>query len=165
MKSFGCALMCLLLVWAPLGLNAADKITVRVNGEAISAFRTADLEAARQEAATAHKPVAWIASAPQLLDGKGSISQITSRGATLHAFFALRNRAVIVFMDAYQENHKVPQFIDDALHTPDPHYTPPTVLFLDHDAKKVIATVIYESDFVIRAKALAKALEDIKGKF
>jgi len=67
-------------------------------------------------------------------------------------------------MDAYEEHHKCPDFIDQALHTPDPHYTPPTVLLLDPDATKVLATVIYEQDFVKRAKALAKALDDVKGK-
>jgi hypothetical protein len=145
--------------------EAEDKITVTINGQTISAYRTADLESAKKEAAAAHKPIAWIASAPQLLDGKGTISLETSRGATLHAFFALRTRAVLVFEDAYAENHKVLQLVDVALHTPDPHYTPPTVVFLDSQATKVLATVIYEPDFVKRAKALANALELIKGKF
>ena len=148
-----------------LPAQAAEKISLRINNQLISAYRTADLESAKQDAKAAHKPIAWIASAPKLLDGHGNISQTSSRGATLHAFFALRDRAVLVFMDAYEENHKVLQFVDDALHTPNPHYTPPTVLFLDPDATKVLATVIYEQDFVKRAKDLAKALDDIKGKF
>jgi len=144
---------------------AADKIGIRVNNQLISAYRTADLESAKNDAKAAHKPIAWIASAPKFFDGHGSITQTNSRGATLHAFYALRDRAVLVFMDAYEENHKVLRFVDDALHTPDPHYTPPTVLLLDPDATKVLATVIYEPDFVKRAKGLAKALDDIKGKF
>jgi hypothetical protein len=159
------------LIWAIIGVaicfcaEAEDKITVTINGQTISAYRTSDLESAKKEAAATHKPIAWIASAPQLLDGKGTISLETSRGATLHAFFALRSRAVLVFEDAYAENHKVLQLVDDALHTPDPHYTPPTVVFLDSQATKVLATLIYEPDFVKRAKALASALEQIKGKF
>jgi hypothetical protein len=153
------------LLFATLRVLGAEKISIRINNQLISAYRTADLESAKQDAKAAHKPIAWIASAPKLLDGQGNISQTSSRGATLHAFFALRDRAVLVFMDAYEENHKVVQFVDDALHTPNPHYTPPTVLFLDPDAAKVLATVIYEQDFVKRAKDLAKALDDIKGKF
>ena len=83
----------------------------------------------------------------------------------MHAFYALRDKAILVYEDAYAENHQVPSLIDDALHTPDPHYTPPTVLFLDPDAKVVLAKVIYEPDFVKRANALAKALDEIKEKF
>lgn len=145
--------------------TAADKVTVTINKQVISAYRTADLESAKKEAAAKKKPIAWIASSPKLLDGQGSISQTSSRGATLHALYALRDKAVLVFMDAYEENHKVLKLVDDALHTPDPHYTPPTVVFLDPDASKVLATVIYEKDFVKRGTALGKALEEIKGKF
>jgi hypothetical protein len=141
-----------------------SKITIRIGGQAIAMYRTADLESAKVEAKAAHKPIAWVASAPQLLDGKGTIALENSRGATLHAFFALRNSAIFVFEDAFVENHKVLPLVDEALHTPNPHYTPPTVVFLDADATKVLATVIYEPDFVKRAHALADALEQIKGK-
>jgi len=144
--------------------HAADKLTVTINEQTISAYRTADLESAKKEAAAVHKPIAWIATAPQLLDGRGTIALTNSRGATLHAFYALRDKAVLVYEDAYAENHKVPPLMDDALHTPDPHYTPPTVLFLDPEAKQVLVKVIYEPDFAKRANALAKALDEIKGK-
>jgi hypothetical protein len=152
------------LAFASTYADAAEKLTITVNKQTISAYRTADLESAKKEARASHKPIAWIASSPKLLDGQGAISQKNSRGATLHALFALRDRAVLVFMDAFEENHKVLQLVDDALHTPDPHYTPPTVVFLDPEAKQVLAKVIYEPDFEKRAKALAKALEEIKGK-
>jgi hypothetical protein len=82
----------------------------------------------------------------------------------LHAFLALHSKTVLVFMDAYEENHKVLPLVDEALHTPDPHYTPPTVVFLDPEAKRVLTTVTYEPDFERRAHALAKALEEVKGK-
>lgn len=158
-------LLVVLIFGMTAGVQAADMITVRINNQVISAYRTSDLELAKKEAQAAHKPIAWIASAPKVLDGRGTIALENSRGATLHAFYSLRDRAVLVFEDAYKENHKVAGFIDDALHTPDPHYTPPTVLFLNSDATKVIATVIYEPDFVKRANKLAQALDDIKGKF
>jgi hypothetical protein len=38
-------------------------------------------------------------------------------------------------------------------------------VFLDPKSTKILATVIYEQDFNQRAVALAKALEQIKGKF
>lgn len=154
-----------LIVCAFLPANAADKLTITISKQAISAYRTADLEAAKKEATASRKPIAWIATSPKALDGNGSISLENSRGATLHAFFALRNKAVLVYMDAYEENHKVLKLVDNALHTPNPHYTPPTVVFLDHDATKVLATVVYEPDFSKRARALANALEQIKGQF
>jgi hypothetical protein len=153
-----------LLTLASFRSNAGDKVTVTINKQTISAYRTADLEAAKKEAIATKKPIAWIASSPKMLIGQGSISQNNSRGATLHAFYALRTRCVLVFMDAFEENHKVLQLVDDALHTPNPHYTPPTVVFLDPEAKQVLAKVTYEPDFEKRAKALAKALDVVKEK-
>jgi hypothetical protein len=149
---------------AAFGANAADRIMVAINQQPISAYRTVDLEAAKQEAVAAGKPIAWIASSTTLLDGKGTISGASSRSATLHAFYALRTQCVLVFMDAYEENHKVLQLVDDALHTPDPHYTPPTVVFLDSEARQVLATVIYEKDFAKRATAFARALNLARAK-
>ena len=142
--------------------TAADKVAVTINQQTISAYRTVDLEAAKKEAAVAKKPIAWIASSPKLLDGTGTIQGNGSKGATLHAFYALRTSCVLVFMDAHEENHKVLQLVDDALHTLDPHYTPPTVVFLDAEAKQVLTKVPYEKDFTRRAVALGLALEQIK---
>ncbi|HEY4417143.1 MAG TPA: hypothetical protein VGO57_15750 [Verrucomicrobiae bacterium] len=153
------------LLTTSLNAPAADKWSVRINNQPISMYRTVDLADAVKEAVAAHKPIVWIASAPKLIDGNGTISANSPRGATLHALYALRNKAVLVFEDAYTENHKVIGFIDTALHTPNPHYLPPTVLFLDANATNVIATVIYEPDFMKRAQNLAKALDDIKGKY
>lgn len=110
-----------LIVCVSIPSNAGDKLTITINRQAIYAYRTADLESAKKEAAAAKKPIAWIATSPKVLDGNGSISLETSRGATLHAFYALRNKAVLVYMDAYEENHKVLKLVDDALHTPNPH--------------------------------------------
>ena len=143
---------------------AADKIVVTINHQTVSLYRTADLQAATNEAVAGLKPIAWIASSPKLLDGRGTIFLENSRGATLHAIFALRDRAVLIFEDAYVENHKVLPLVDAALHTPDPHYTPPTVVFLDPTATQVWAEVTYEPSFVKRAHALADALEQVKGK-
>lgn len=165
LKQFPRLILFVLLVLAPFHSHAADKLTVTINKQTISAYRTADLESAKKEAAAAHKPIAWIATSPAVLDGRGTITLTNGRGATLHAFYALRDKAVLIYEDAFAENHQVLPFVDEALHTPDPHYTPPTVLFLDPEAKVVLAKVSYEPDFVKRANALANALNDIKGKF
>ena len=154
----------LLLSLVFLSAQAADKITLRIGNATISAFRTADLEDAKQEAASAHKPIAWIASTTKILGESGTIAGEGSRAATFHALFALRTRAVLVFEDAYVENHKVLPLVDQALHTPDPHYTPPKVVFLNPEATEVLATVEYQPDFVKRAQALADALAQVDAK-
>jgi hypothetical protein len=155
-------LLCVVLIFSANCLWGADKLTLQINQQKISAYRAKDIEAAKQEAIALHKPIAWIATSPKVLDGQGTISQPNSRGATLHAFVTLHARAVLVYMDAYEENHKVLPLVDEALHTPDPHYTPPTVVFLDPEATRVLAKVPFEPDFNKRAKALAKALDEVK---
>jgi len=153
-----------ILAFAFFNASAADKITIIINGKTISAWRTADLESAKKEAAAAHKPIAWIASATKVLSESGTIEREDGRGATFHAFFALRSQTVIVFEDAFEENHKVLPLVDKALHTPDPHYTPPKVIFLNPNATEVLAKVEYEPDFVKRAHALADALNQAEAK-
>jgi hypothetical protein len=133
-QSWPCLLCGVIFAVAAFDACAGNQWTLRINGHAVSFWRTADLDRAEQEATDDHKPIAWIASASQVLDGKGTISQENSRGATLHAFYALRDRAILVFEDAYIENHKVLPLVDVALHTPNPHYTPPTVVFLNTNA-------------------------------
>jgi hypothetical protein len=164
----------LLLLWTSVWLFGAlvtahaDKLTVRIGDYTISAWRTADLDAAKKEAASEHKPIAWVASSPEELDGHGRISSSGSRGATLHALYALRDQTVLVFEDGFAENHKVFQLVDDAIHTlngqPNHHPTLPIVVFLNPDATEVIAKVEFESDFVKRAHLLADALKQAQSK-
>ena len=153
-----------LLLAATFAATPSVTQEIVVNRQRVSFWRTAELDDAKKEAAATHKPIAWIASAAQFLDGRGIISGKSSRAATAHALFALRDRAVIVYEDAYAENHKVLPLVDAALHTPNPHYTPPTVVFLNPDATEVLATVTYEKDYVKRAHALADALAQCKSK-
>src|SRR5450432_4416566 len=80
-----------------LSAQAADKIILRIGNATISAYRTTDLEDAKQEAVAAHKPIAWIASTTKVLGESGTISGENSRAATFHALFALHTRAVLVF--------------------------------------------------------------------
>jgi len=82
---------------------AANKLTVTINQQTISAWRTADLESAKQEAVAAHKPIAWIAASPDFLHGPGEMSNPGSGNATWYAFYILRDKAILVFEDAYAE--------------------------------------------------------------
>jgi len=156
--------LALLAALVSLPALAADKIVLHIGNATIYAYRAADLESAKKDAAAAHKPIAWIASATKVLGETGTIAREDGRGATFHAFYALRTRTVLVFEDAFEENHKVLPLVDQALHTPDPHYTPPKVIFLNPDATEVLATVEYEPDFEKRAHALADALEQAEAK-
>jgi hypothetical protein len=148
-------------------VHAGDKLTVQIRGQTISAWRTVDLESAKQEAAKEHKPIAWIASSPDSLKD-GRITSDGSRGATLHAFYALRSQTVLVFEDGFAENHRVLSLVDDAIHTKDgqhnSHPTLPIVVFLNPAATEVIAKVEFEPDFVKRAHLLADALKQAKAK-
>ena len=144
--------------------NAPGKLTIVINGQTINAWRTGQLKNAEQEASAEHKPIAWVASSAQYLDGMGQISTDGSRGASLHALYALRNRAVLVFEDGDTENHKVMPLVDDAIHTPNPHWNVPVVVFLNPDATQVLAKVLYERDFTNRARALANALGEAEAK-
>src|ERR1700722_14270628 len=88
-------------VWlfgALINAQATGKLTVQIRGQTITVWRTADLESAKQEAAKEHKPIAWIASSPDVLKS-GRITSNGSGGATLHAFYALRSQNVLVFED------------------------------------------------------------------
>jgi len=51
-----------LLLCGLFSASAADKLTVTINGQTISAWRTSDLESAKKQAAAEHKPIAWVGS-------------------------------------------------------------------------------------------------------
>lgn len=144
--------------------NAPDKLTLIINNQTITAWRTSQLNNAEQEARAKNKPIAWVASDAQYLDGIGTISGGGSRSASLHALYALRDRTVLVFEDGSTENHKVMPLVDDAIHTPNPHWDVPVVVFLNPDATQVLAKVLYQPDFVKRAEALANALGEAEAK-
>lgn len=142
----------------------ADKLILHIGNQTISAWRTADLESAKKEAIASHKAIGWIASSAKSVEEPGTISSDGTRGATLHAFYALRNRVVLVFEDGFAENHQVLPLVDDAIHTPNPHPTLPVVVFLNPDATEVLAKVDFEPDFVKRAHALADALDQVNAR-
>ena len=109
-----------IVLLAPGNARATDKFNLRLNNQTIVMWCTADLEAAKN-AADALKRIAWGSSATKILNGRSTISADTSRSAALHALYAYRSQTVLIFEDAYQENHKVLPLVEEALHTPDPH--------------------------------------------
>lgn len=152
------------LLFISFNTRAADKLILHIGNQTITAWRTADLESAKKEAAAEHKAIGWIASSSQSVEEPGTIAQSGTRGATLHAFYALRDRVVLVFEDGFAENHQVLQLVDDAIHTPNHNPTLPVVVFLNPDATEVLAKVAFEPDFVKRAHALADALDQVKAR-
>ena len=105
-----------------------------------------------------------ILSNPDYLDGTGQISSVDSRGATLHALYAFRDRTVLVFQDPYTEQHSVLPAVQEAASTLASGWTTPLVVLLDPDGTHVLATVRFESDFVKRAHTLANALGEAEAK-
>lgn len=148
--------------------HAADKLTVHIGNQTISAWRTVDLDSAKQEAVQEHKPIAWLASSPDDVNGAGKITGKGSRGATLHALYALHTHTVLVFEDGFAENHKVLKLVDNAIYTKDGQHvespTLPIVVFLNPTATEVLAKVECEPDYVKRANLLADALKEAKAK-
>jgi len=147
-----------LVVLSAHGVVAAEKIVIKVNNRTISAYRLADFEQAKKEAKESKKHIAWIASSPKVLENNGSITGTSGRAATSHAFAAMGDRAVLVFQDAFAENHQGPAIVDEALHTPNPHYTPPSVVILDAELSRVVGVILYEPDFERRKEAFKNAI-------
>lgn len=146
-KIFSIGIVCLLAAQT----FAAEKLVGVINNRTISAYRLADLEAAKKEAKAQNKPLMVIASKPTYLTSpSGKITGTGSGNATCHALAAFDGRTVLVFIDAFAENHQGPAIIDQALHTPNPHYTPPTVVFVDPDVTRVLKVLTFEQNFETR---------------
>ena len=94
-----------IVLLAPGNARATDKFNLRLNNQTIVMWRTADLEAAKKAAAAALKRIAWGSSATKMINGRGTISADTLRGAALHALYAYRSQTALIFEEAYEENH------------------------------------------------------------
>lgn len=141
--------------------NGAEKLKGTINNRPILCYRIADVEAAKQEAKAANKPIMWIASKPEFLTTVTSMKGSGSGHATIHALAAFADRCVLVFQDAYAENHQGPPIVDQALHTPNPHYTPPSVVLLDSGVKRVLKVITYEENFDSRKETFKNAILEL----
>ena len=112
-----------------------------------------------------NKPIAWIATfgknlAPydQKLTNKGS------HAATTYAILALQRETIIVFSDSTTENHQEPGIVDEALHTPEPHYTIPGVIILTPSLDKVICKAPFTPDSQERIRIFTDVLKKVRDK-
>jgi hypothetical protein len=148
---------------AKAGALAAKQEKIRKLGRLGAGYRLTELAQAQAEARQDGKPLAFLATKLSLLQESEPITGTGGGAASIHAFEAFKNAAVIVFTDAYTENHTQPSLVDIALHPPDDvHYTPPKVVITDADLTKVIAVVPYTRDYATRQSLLAAALTKIK---
>jgi hypothetical protein len=127
-------------------------------------YRMARLEEAKQRAASEGKPVAWIASQPEYLTPHPKPLAKSSHAATTYAILALQKEAIIVFSDSTTENHQEPGIVDEALHSPEPHYTIPGVIILTPSLDKVICKAPFTPDSQDRIRVYMDVLKKIRDK-
>jgi hypothetical protein len=127
-------------------------------------YRMARLEEAKQRAASEGKPIAWIASQLEYLTLHPKPLAKSSHAATTYAILALQKEAIIVFSDSTTENHQEPGIVDEALHSPDPHYTIPGVIVLTPSLDRVICKVPFTPDSQVRIRVYMEVLKKIRDK-
>jgi hypothetical protein len=135
-----------------------------VAADAPAIYRMDQLEEAKRRAAAEDKPIGWIASYPEYLAPYAKIRGNGSHAATAYAIRAFQNETVLVFSDARTENHHEPKIVDEALHSPNPHYTVPGVVILTPALDKVICTAPFASDAKERIRIFTEALKKIRDK-
>jgi hypothetical protein len=127
-------------------------------------YRMSQLEQAKQRATAEGKPIGWIASYPEYLQPYPNLLGKGSHAATAYAVRALQKETILVFSDGRTENHAEPRIVDEALHSPDPHYNIPGVIILTPSLDKIIAKIPYEADSQERIKKFTDALKKIRDK-
>ncbi len=128
-------------------------------------YRMKQWEEAKKRAIAEDKPIAWIGAPARCLApyqknllGKGS------HAATKYAIHTLEKEAILIFSDAETENHQEPRIVDQALHSPDPHYNIPGVIILTPSLDKVITKTFYKADGNERRKEFSDSLKKIRDK-
>jgi hypothetical protein len=127
-------------------------------------YRMAQLDDAKKRATAEAKPIAWIASQPEFLTPHPKPMGKSSHAATTYAILALQKEAVIVFSDSNTENHHEPGIVDEALHTPEKHYTIPGVIILTPSLDKVICKAPFSQDSQERIQVFTEVLKKIRDK-
>jgi len=127
-------------------------------------YRMARLEEAKKRATAEGKPIAWIASQPEYLTPSTKPMGKGSHAATTYAILALQKETIIVFSDSTTQNHQEPAIVDEALHTPEPHYTIPGVIILTPSLDKVICKAPFTPDSQKRIRVFTDILRKIRDK-
>jgi len=142
---------------------AAKQEKIRKLGRLGAGYRLSELKEAQAEARAEGKPLAFLATKLSLLQEDGDMLGNNGIDAGIHAYEAFKNTTVLVFTDAYTENHTQPGIVDAALHPPDDvHYMPPKVVITDAELTRVIFVVPYNPDPTARQHLMAAALAKIK---
>jgi hypothetical protein len=126
--------------------------------------RMSQLEEVKKRAAAERKPIAWIATYAACLAPYDKIKGKGSQAATQYAIRALQNDTILIYSDSGTENHQEPSIVDQELHTPDPHYTPPVVVILNPSLDKVIAKILYIPESQERVRVYTEVLKKIRDK-
>ncbi len=142
---------------------AAKREKIRKLGRLAAGYRLSELKEAQAEARAEGKPLAFLATKRSLLQEDGNMLGDSGIDAGIHAYEAFKNTTVLVFTDAFTENHTQPRIVDAALHPPDDvHYVPPKVVITDADLTRVIFVVPFNADATARQHLMAAALAKIK---
>ena len=127
-------------------------------------YRMSQLEDAKKRAVAEGKPIGWIASYPEYLAPHENLMGNGSHAATAYAIRALQKETILIFSDARTENHQEPGIVDNALHSPNPHYTVPGVIILTPLLDKIICQAPFSSDSQERIRIFTEALKKIRDK-
>jgi len=127
-------------------------------------YRLSEVEEAKKRAAAEGKPIAWIGGVSEHLVPYENLKAKGSHPATAYAIRALQNDAILCFSDGRTENHTEPPIVDQALHTPNSHYTMPYVIVLTPELDKVICKIPYTESFDLRVGYYKAALQTIRSK-
>ena len=160
-----CVVACSVLA---LQVRAAEKKSAPVapvsRASSPAIYRMSQLEEAKKRAASEGKPIGWIASYPEYLTPYSNLKGSGSHAATAYAIRALEKETILVFSDGRTENHQEPSIVDQALHSPNPHYTVPGVVILTPALDKIICQAPYTGDADERIKVFTEALKKIRDK-
>jgi hypothetical protein len=122
------------------------------------------VEEAKARAAAEQKPIGWISTHPEYLAPHKNPMGSSSHASTAYAVRALQNVTVLVVSNPRTDNHSEPPIVDQALHTPDPHYTIPGVVILTPALDKVIYNLPHTTNSQQRIKMYTEALQKIRDK-
>jgi hypothetical protein len=145
----------------PIISPAAEKVATN---SPPTIYRLSQLDEAKKRATAEGKPIAWIGGATEHLAPYANLKGKGSHAATAYAIRALQHDTILCFSDGRTENHTEPAIVDQALHSPDPHYTIPYVIVLTPQLDKVICKIPYHASVETRISYYSAALKTIREK-
>ncbi len=157
MKNLGLIAFLLAGMWTTPSLSAATNSVPKI-------YRMSELESARKRAIAENKPIAWLGTSSKYLVPYKNLLGKSSHAATAYAIRALQNETVLIYSDCETENHTEPAIIDQAMHSPEPHYKVPGVIILTPNFDRVLGKTFREEDAHTRATEFSRLLKIIRDK-